>query len=143
MLCITFDGRLAQANPASQPLLVDWHTAEGQTVPEWLQQEVRATLQSGATRRLERACSQSCYALTLVPLPQHQLVNLYGHDITRLIDKTDGLHRHGIASLIDDVTERKRAEEHTHRLRDELAHVTRLGTLGELAAGLAHELSQP
>jgi two-component system sensor kinase FixL len=28
-------------------------------------------------------------------------------------------------------------------LRDELAHVARLGTLGELASGLAHELSQP
>ncbi len=29
------------------------------------------------------------------------------------------------------------------RLRDELTHVTRAATLGELAASLAHELNQP
>src|SRR5882672_2952639 len=42
-----------------------------------------------------------------------------------------------------DVTERKRAEEALHRTQAELAHVSRVTTLGELAASIAHETNQP
>ncbi len=38
---------------------------------------------------------------------------------------------------------RRRAEEEAQRQRDDLAHVLRVTTLGELAAALAHEISQP
>ncbi len=39
--------------------------------------------------------------------------------------------------------EKRRAVEQSAALRDQLAHVARVGTLGEMAAGLAHELNQP
>jgi signal transduction histidine kinase len=39
--------------------------------------------------------------------------------------------------------ERKRAEDALHQAREELAHVTRVSTLGELAASIAHEINQP
>ncbi|MCU1298968.1 MAG: domain S-box protein [Acidobacteriaceae bacterium] len=45
-----------------------------------------------------------------------------------------------------DVTERKRGEEERERLRQvqaDLAHVTRMTTMGELTASLAHEIKQP
>ena len=42
-----------------------------------------------------------------------------------------------------DVTERKRAEIQAERARQELAHFTRVSTMGELTASLAHELRQP
>ena len=42
-----------------------------------------------------------------------------------------------------DVTERKRAEMQAERARQELAHFTRVSTMGELTASLAHELRQP
>ena len=42
-----------------------------------------------------------------------------------------------------DITERKRAELEALRSRQELAHFTRVSTIGELTASLAHELSQP
>ncbi len=42
-----------------------------------------------------------------------------------------------------DLTERKRAEEALHQAQAELAHVTRLTTLGELTASIAHEINQP
>jgi signal transduction histidine kinase len=47
-----------------------------------------------------------------------------------------------LVSLID-VTERNRAQEALHRARAELAHVTRVTTLGELTASIAHEVNQP
>ena len=42
-----------------------------------------------------------------------------------------------------DVTERKRAEEALREAQAELAHVTRVTILGELAASIAHEINQP
>src|SRR5467141_3132183 len=45
-----------------------------------------------------------------------------------------------------DVTERKRADEERERLRQaqaDLAHVSRVTTMGELTASLAHEVNQP
>jgi PAS domain S-box-containing protein len=47
---------------------------------------------------------------------------------------------------IMDVTERKRAEEERERLRqvqDDLAHLSRVATMSELTASLAHEIRQP
>ncbi|HEX6769842.1 MAG TPA: PAS domain S-box protein, partial [Candidatus Binatia bacterium] len=42
-----------------------------------------------------------------------------------------------------DITARKMAEAELQRNRDELGHMTRVSTLGELVASLAHELNQP
>jgi PAS domain S-box-containing protein len=44
---------------------------------------------------------------------------------------------------IMDVTERNRAQEALHQAQEELAHVARVTTLGELSASIAHEVNQP
>ena len=49
----------------------------------------------------------------------------------------------GAVVTLLDITDRKRAELEAGRLRDDLAHLTRVSTLGQLAASLAHELNQP
>jgi C4-dicarboxylate-specific signal transduction histidine kinase len=46
-------------------------------------------------------------------------------------------------SFVLDLTERKRAEEALRQAQAELAHITRVTTLGELAASIAHEINQP
>jgi PAS domain S-box-containing protein len=46
-------------------------------------------------------------------------------------------------STNNDITEQKRAEDSLGELRSELAHVSRLSTLGELTASIAHEVNQP
>jgi C4-dicarboxylate-specific signal transduction histidine kinase len=48
-----------------------------------------------------------------------------------------------VLSSIVDISERKAAAEQLHRHQTEMAHVARLSTMGEMAAGLAHELNQP
>ena len=45
--------------------------------------------------------------------------------------------------IIQDITERKQSEEEIHHIRERLSQFGRLSTLGEMAAGLAHELNQP
>ena len=50
------------------------------------------------------------------------------------------------AGTVIDVTERRRAEQERarlHRLEADLAHINRVSTLGEMAASLAHEITQP
>ena len=48
-----------------------------------------------------------------------------------------------VQGIIRDVTERRQAEERLRHMQAQLAHVARLSTLGELVAGIAHEVSQP
>ncbi|WP_422002482.1 sensor histidine kinase [Reyranella sp.] len=43
----------------------------------------------------------------------------------------------------NDVTERRGIEDGLHRAQSELAHVSRVATLGELTASIAHEVNQP
>jgi PAS domain S-box-containing protein len=47
-----------------------------------------------------------------------------------------------LVSIVD-ITERKRSQEALDLAQAELAHVNRISTLGELAASIAHEVSQP
>jgi PAS domain S-box-containing protein len=45
--------------------------------------------------------------------------------------------------VLTEITARKKAELETQRHRDELAHVSRVSMMGQLASALAHELNQP
>ena len=60
----------------------------------------------------------------------------------RVVDFRDD----GVAILegfINDITDRKLAEKEAREQRELLAHADRLNTLGEMAAGIAHEINQP
>ena len=64
-----------------------------------------------------------------------------GHPV---LDPSGGLVEY-VGTIID-VTERKQAEKERERLREaqaELAHASRMTTMGELTASLAHEVNQP
>ena len=61
-----------------------------------------------------------------------------GHPV---FDENGGLS--GFIGTVMDVTERKHAEDALHKAQAELAHVTRVMTMGELVASIAHEVNQP
>ncbi len=73
--------------------------------------------------------------------------------VTRLGDERWVWEKGGVCSLpgqeptlegiIIDITEQKHAEREAELQRGQLAHVTRLGTMGEMATGIAHEINQP
>jgi PAS domain S-box-containing protein len=54
----------------------------------------------------------------------------------------DGVPRGAIVEL-QDMTERNRAQQAVAQMQAELAHVTRVTTMGELAASIAHGINQP
>jgi two-component system, LuxR family, sensor kinase FixL len=55
------------------------------------------------------------------------------------LDRPEG----GAVITHTDVSERKRAELEVERMRGDLAHVSRVSTMGALTASLAHQLNQP
>jgi PAS domain S-box-containing protein len=61
-----------------------------------------------------------------------------------LVPHTEGHGRVlGVYAFAQDITERVRIQEELHRQQDQLAHASRVSTLGEMATALAHELNQP
>jgi len=46
-------------------------------------------------------------------------------------------------AVVQDITERKRSQEALDKSRSELAQMSRLTTMGEMAASIAHEVNQP
>jgi PAS domain S-box-containing protein len=48
-----------------------------------------------------------------------------------------------IMEVNTDITERNRTQDALHQAQAELAHVTRVATLGELTSSIAHEVNQP
>ena len=49
----------------------------------------------------------------------------------------------GILETNNDITERQRAEDALQRVQSDLARITRVTTMGQLAASIAHEINQP
>jgi PAS domain S-box-containing protein len=68
----------------------------------------------------------------------------YLHVLARALETSSGTLEY--VGTVMEVTERKRAEEERERLRQvqaDLAHLSRVTTMGELTASLAHEIKQP
>lgn len=59
------------------------------------------------------------------------------------VSEVDLVGRRLFTGIVRDLTERHRVERASEAHRAELAHVLRLNTMGEMAAGLAHEINQP
>ncbi len=62
----------------------------------------------------------------------------FGHHV-----RAEYLIRQRTQALHETMRQREAAEEAARHRQEELAHVARISTMGELAAGLAHELNQP
>lgn len=45
--------------------------------------------------------------------------------------------------IIRDISDRIQAQDEIREARERLSHITRLSTMGEMAAGIAHEINQP
>src|SRR5262249_31096921 len=72
----------------------------------------------------------------LMPNGSVKYVRVVGHP-------TDESGNFECVGAVTDITERKQSEEALEKVQAELAHVTRVATLGEMTASIAHEINQP
>lgn len=62
---------------------------------------------------------------------------------TRWAIERDARGQEFILETNNDITAQRGMEDNLHRARSELAHVSRIATMGELTASIAHEVNQP
>ncbi len=99
----------------------------------------------------DRAYVDSAVAQTIeYDLPysiEHRIIRPGGE--VRYVHERGALKRNaageiiGVHGTVQDITERHKAECKTQEYRDILAHASRLSIMGELMAGISHELNQP
>lgn len=121
MLRINRPGVVLYANNASDPLLAYWGCQRSQTLPIYWRRQVQEVLEEGTPRELEINSEAGIFSVLLAPVRNQEYVNIYARDITEM----------------------RWAEEEVERRQNELIHVARLTTMGEMATGIAHELNQP
>ena len=66
----------------------------------------------------------------------------YGSATAVAVKDTEGQVRY-YDGILEDITELRHAKEEARKRREEIAHLGRVATMGELSASLAHELNQP
>jgi len=126
----------------------EWYRIYGfdreEGMPDWEQrlQRIhpvdRAKWQEAIDRAVDEESDYDVEFRILLPDGNVKYLHTVGHPV---------LHASGdlvqFVGSSTDITERKRAEEALSQAHAELAHVSRVTTMGELMASLAHEVNQP
>ena len=60
-----------------------------------------------------------------------------------LLERNESGEPVGVLATSNDVTDRRQADEKLRKVQEALLHATRLTTLGEVSASIAHEINQP
>ena len=90
VLCTHRDGLVVYANPASTTLLAHWGCAMGDCLPpEWCA-IVRTVYDEGLRYDTTLEVGASHYFLSLIPVPVHDCVQIYGYDAS---EHTQAMHR--------------------------------------------------
>ena len=95
---------------------------------------VRLTVEDAIRSRSDFSCEFR------IVLPDGSIKHLHSRGTHTANDAGD---IHEYVGTVMDITERKRGEYALRDAQAELAHVTRLTTMGELTASIAHEVNQP
>ncbi|PPV36859.1 sensor histidine kinase [Ectopseudomonas oleovorans] len=136
----TPDGVFLDATPASWTLLGYWpEELRGMAVDGLLHPQDQLQQAKQAREALE----QDGYHTMTYRIRHRDGHYLWFETASRAIRETYTGAVVEVVSVSRDITARIQAEDNKRRLEDELAHTTRLITLGELASGIAHEINQP
>ena len=153
------EGYLAEAQRLSRTGSFGWNVASGELF--WSEESFRIFEYDRATKPTIQLVLQRVHPDDIALVKE--LVERASHDgkdwdleHRLLMPDSSVRHLHVVArasrdelgylefiGAVMEVTATKRAEEELHQARADLAHVTRVTTLGELTASIAHEVNQP
>jgi PAS domain S-box-containing protein len=138
MLVINQDTSVRYVNPALEKLTgFSPQEVIGRKAPYpwWTEETMKKT-----AKDLDQAMRQG--ARRLEELFQKKNGELFWVEITSAPVTIDGEFKYYLANWVD-ITERKRAEEREQAMQQELLLSSRLASIGELAAGVAHQINNP
>jgi PAS domain S-box-containing protein len=140
VLLTDLHGRVLAANPALQQIL-GYSESELSNVPAILTQSDTATEERHS--QVAKLADASLVEL----MQQRQYLHRDGSVIwanvrESLIPGTESMPP-TLITVVEDITKRKLAEQDLAQARTELARASRVTTMGELAASIAHEVNQP
>ena len=123
------------ANPASRELLDGLALDSGAALPdEWLT-AMRRSVKTGTPQEFEYDFVQNVYEMLAVQVQQAGVINIYGRNITQRKKAEKAM---------------RIARDEAHRALDELkvaqqslVHAEKMASLGQLTAGIAHEIKNP
>ncbi|MBT3553041.1 MAG: hypothetical protein HN485_18050 [Rhodospirillaceae bacterium] len=140
----------ARANLTGQILIIVIATLLASIASWWLSRWLVAPIQriADAAKGYQQSRAMVPVAETDTPMPEE--IRVLAQAYNALIESAGAQQRQletrveqRTADLRDEVAERQRVEQKMREQQAQLAHVTRLGTMGEMATGFAHELNQP
>lgn len=133
-------GRVRNANRALQAMLgYSLEEIQQKTLNELTAEPDRNRGRSAFTQLCEQRSSELSMDKRYVSRAGTQI---WVHEAFAVVRDAAGQFDYVLA-MVEDVTERQRAEERAREHQEHLAHVLRVSTMGEMAAELAHELNQP
>jgi two-component system sensor kinase FixL len=139
---LSVDGRVLEANRKSR----EFGGAKGESVTGRFYWELPWWSHSADMRRrmqeaiLSAASGESVRFEATRPRADGQLATL-DFSVRPIMDEEE--RPVFLVTESHDITEQRLAEEEARQHRARVAHVARLSTLGEMAAGIAHEINQP
>ena len=139
IICIDPGGRISGFNPAAEQMF-------GYSASEVIEKNVSLLMPEGQGEHDEYIQRYFDTGRPGVIGKRREVVGRHrdGTPVELLLAVTEVTDReHFFIGFLQDISQRKQAERDARRHFTNLAHVTRVGALGEVAAGLAHELSQP
>jgi PAS domain S-box-containing protein len=134
------DGRFIAANQALQKML-------GYSESELREHTVLAITHGEDRPRCAAVIAKASEATRQVYRLEKRYLHKTGRiiwtDLSVVFIPASGSNSAFFSAVIVDITERQLAEEALQKAQMELAHMSRITTLGELSAAIAHEINQP
>ena len=137
---LDLSGRITYVSPTALRLYgtTDPNDLLGRNAADLIGQDQRAKILDGFARTLAKDVS-----LNNEYVVRRKDGSEFTAEISTAVLRDPLGHPKAFMAILQDITERKQAEEHLRRMETQLAHVARLSTMGEMVAGIAHEVNQP
>jgi PAS domain S-box-containing protein len=134
------DGRFIAANLALQKMLgYSEEELQGRTLTDITHEEDRAATEA----RIQEGHQGERRIYRVEKRYLHKDGRIIWADVSLVFVPASGSNSAFFSAVIIDRTDRKRAEEALQKAQAELAHVTRIMTMGEITSSIAHEINQP